>query len=293
MFRTPRPTKIVRIVDEAERVKTFYLQDAKVARSSKAGQFVLVWVPFPANKLSNTKIDLDPHDFELLDQIPMSISCADPANETFGITVKETGETTSELHKYPVGQNLGIIGPLGHPFSYKADTCILVGGGIGVAPLRFLASELAARRRKLIGIMGFRTKGEMLFVKEMKKMFDELIVTTDDGSYGKKGSATSCFGKYLGEHRDQGLGRDPGIMVYSCGPELMIKGVLNLCEQFKLRAEVSLERYIHCGIGICGFCSINGYRVCKDGPVFPSAKLGNIKDLGLFRRTSSGKKESI
>lgn len=293
MFRTPRPTKIVRIVDEAEKVKTFYLRDARVARSSKAGQFVLVWVPFPANKLGDTKIDLNLHDFELLDQIPMSISCADPANKSFGITVKETGKTTSELHKYPVGQNLGIIGPLGHSFSYKADTCILVGGGIGVAPLRFLASELAARKRKLIGIMGFRTKKEMLFVEEMKRVFDELIVTTDDGSYGKKGFATSCFGKYLGEHRDQGLRRDPGITVYSCGPELMIKGVLNICEQFKLRAEVSLERHIHCGIGICGFCSINGYRVCKDGPVFRSAKLRNIKDLGLFRRTSSGKKESI
>ena len=293
MFHTPRPTRIIRIVDEAEKVKTFYLQDAKVARSSKAGQFVLVWVPFPANKLGEKKIDLAAHDFELLDQIPMSISFTDPANESFGITVKETGETTSELHKYPVGQDLGIIGPLGHSFSYKADTCILVGGGMGVAPLRFLASELAARKRKLIGIMGFRTKREMLFVEEMRKMFDELIVTTDDGSYGEKGFATSYFEKYLGEHRNQGLGRDPGIVVCSCGPELMLKKVLNLCEQFKLRAEVSLERYIHCGIGICGFCSINGYRVCRDGPVFPSARLRKIKDLGLFRKNSSGKKENI
>lgn len=293
MSRTPKPTKIVRIVDEAEKVKTFYLQDGKIARSSRAGQFVLVWVPFPASKLDDERIHLNSNDFKLLDQVPMSISFADPAIGLFGITVKNTGVTTSELHKYPAGQDLGIIGPLGHSFSYKADICILVGGGIGVAPLRFLASELSARKRKLIGIIGFRAKREMLFVNEMNKIFDELIVTTDDGSYGQKAFASSCFRKYLGEHCNQGLARNPEVMVYSCGPELMIKEVLNLCKQFELRAEVSLERYIHCGIGICGFCSINGYRICKDGPVFPSARLRNIKDLGVFRRTSSGKKENI
>jgi dihydroorotate dehydrogenase electron transfer subunit len=83
------------------------------------------------------------------------------------------------------------------------------------------------------------------------------------------------------------------IMVYSCGPEFMIKGVLDTCRRFKLPVEVSLERYMHCGIGICGFCTINGLRVCKDGPVFSGKQLRDVKDLGKFRKTSSGKNEAF
>ena len=289
MFRTPVPTRIDRIVNEAENVKTFYLLNNDVAQKAKPGNFVLVWVPFPAEYQNGNKLE----SFEQLDQLPMSISFADPTTGTFGITVKEVGETTSELQKYQKGRELGIIGPLGNSFSYEADTCILVGGGIGVVPLRFLASQLASKKKKLIGFMGFRTKKEVLFVDQMKKMFDQLTITTDDGSFGEKAFVTSVFVKYIEEHVNRDLRQNSKIMVYSCGPELMIKKVLALCEQFKLPAEVSLERYIHCGIGICGFCSINGLRVCKDGPVFSSSTLKNIKDLGIFRRTSSGKKEKI
>jgi len=289
MFRTPQPTKIDRIVNEAENVKTFYLLNNDVARKAKPGNFVLVWVPFPAEYQNGKNLE----SFEQLDQLPMSVSSADPSTGTFGITVKEAGETTSELLKYHKGRELGIIGPLGNSFSYESDTCILVGGGIGAAPLRFLASQLVNKNKKLIGFMGFRTKKEALFVDQMKNMFDQFTITTDDGSFGEKGFVVSAFRKYIEKQRNGSLGQKSNIMVYSCGPEIMLKKVLTYCERFKLRAEFSLERYIHCGIGICGFCSINGLRVCRDGPIFSSSTLKNIKELGVVRRTSSGKKERI
>lgn len=291
MYHTPVPTRIVKIVNETDKVKTFYLQNNDVAEKCKPGNFVLVWVPFPADT-SEDNID-KPDNLEPLDQIPMGISFADPSRGIFAITVKEVGKTTSELNKYQRGRYLGILGPLGNSFSLDANTCILVGGGIGAAPLRFLASKLLMRKRRLLGFMGFKTKKELLFIGEMKKIFDELVITTDDGSYGEKAFVTAALGEYLEEQRNQGLVSASSTMLYSCGPERMMKGILNLCERFGIPAEVSLERYIHCGIGICGFCSINGYRVCKEGPVFPSAKLKGIKDLGLFRRNSGGKKEII
>jgi dihydroorotate dehydrogenase electron transfer subunit len=288
MFRTPVPTKILRIVNEAEKVKTFYLHDSNVAKKSKPGNFLLVWVPFPADYQIEK-----PENLEQLDQLPMSISYADPVTGTFAITVKEMGLTTSELHKYSEGQELGIIGPLGNSFSSEAETCILIGGGIGIAPLRFLASSLASKKKKLIGFMGFRTKNEVLFESQMKKIFDRLTIVTDDGSYGEKAFVTSVFEEYLDKTGLRDLGPKSKVMVYSCGPELMIKRVFDICERFGLPIEVSLERFIHCGRGICGFCSIDGYRVCREGPIFQSDKLRNIKDLGICRRSSSGKRERI
>lgn len=291
MSRTPEPTRIVKIVNEANKVKTFYLRNSRIAQKSRPGNFVLVWVPLPADTTEDNIAKLD--YLEPLDQIPMSVSFADPSNGIFGITVKELGRTTSELHKYERGRYLGIIGPLGNAFSTDASTCILVGGGIGAAPLRFLASELSKKRKKLLGFMGFKTKNELLFVEEMTKIFDELVITTDDGSFGKKAFASEALAEYLENYGNRDLADPSSTMLYCCGPEMMIKGIFSLCEHFGILVEASLERYIHCGIGICGFCSIDGYRVCKEGPVFPSAKLKRLKDLGSFRRDRSGKRETI
>ena len=285
MYRTPTPTKIIRIVDEARELKTFYLLNKKISEDSKPGNFVLVWVPFPADNHIERAASLDS-----LDQIPMSISFADPSKGIFGITVKEVGPTTSELHRYQKNMYLGIIGPLGNSFSRKGDICILVGGGIGVAPLHYLAMSLASAGKKLFGFMGFRTKEEMFFVEQMRRLFQDLVITTEDGSYGMKSLITEPFQKFLEKHKNQLSQGNSHALVYCCGPELMMKRVLTICEDYGFPAEFSLERHIHCGIGICGFCSINGYRVCKEGPIFSSEQLKNIRDFGVFTRKNSGKR---
>lgn len=288
MSLTPTPTKIIRIEDEAKKIKTFYLLNKKVAETARPGNFVLAWVPLRSdNKIKR------PTKWEQLDQIPISIASTDPSTGVFGITVKEIGPTTSEMHRYQSGAYLGIIGPLGNSFSCKGSTCILVGGGIGVAPLHYLTNILASKGKKLLGFIGFPTKSEILFAERIGDLCDELVITTDDGTYGKKGLITNPLEKSLVKQKGQLLQNRSDVYVYCCGPEIMMKRVFNICEGYGFRAEFSLERYIHCGIGLCGFCSINGYRVCKDGPIFSNEKLRNIRDFGLSRRKNSGKRESV
>jgi len=288
MFRTPTPTKIISIDNEARKIKTFYLLNKKVAENASPGNFVLAWVPFPADNNIKRSTNLEP-----LDQIPISIASIDPNKGIFGITVKDIGPTTSEMHKYQKGAYLGIIGPLGNSFSFAGNTCILVGGGIGVAPLHYLANVLASKGKKLFGFIGFRTKSEMLFARRIGELCDKFVITTDNGSYGIQGLITDPFENFLRKHKNQFLKNRSDVFVYCCGPELMMKEVLSICEGYGFHAEFSLERYIHCGIGICGFCSVNGYRVCKDGPIFSVEQLKNIRDFGVFRRKDSGKRESV
>jgi dihydroorotate dehydrogenase electron transfer subunit len=288
MSRTPVPTKIVEVTNEAEKIKTFYLQNTKIAKKSKPGNFVLVWTPFALDGNTNRTPNLDP-----LDQVPMSVSFADPLKGIFGITVKKIGKTTIELHKYQSGQYLGLMGPLGNSFREDFDTSILLGGGIGVAPLRFLASHLADKNKKIIAFTGFRTKKEIIFLDELKSKVQKLVVATDDGTFGEKSFITTVFEKKLIDLIQSGEIDPSKTITYACGPEVMIRRVMEVCEHQRITLEASLERYVHCGMGICGFCSINGYRVCKDGPIFSSTQLANIKDLGRFRRTSSGKRVKV
>ncbi|MBW2983987.1 dihydroorotate dehydrogenase electron transfer subunit, partial [Candidatus Woesearchaeota archaeon] len=105
---------------------------------------------------------------------------------------------------------------------------------------------------------------------------------TDDGCVGFKGFTSDLLEQFLKKKKYK--------IVYTCGPEIMIKKVFDICEKHKINCEASLERFMKCGFGVCGNCAIDDQMVCKDGPVFDSVKLRKLTELGKFARLMSGKK---
>jgi len=211
-----------------------------------------------------------------IDEIPLSIM--DTSNGLVSISVKAVGDATRHLHRMEAGATIGVRGPFGNSFTESRGKVLLVGGGTGTAPLLFLANQLSAKNDRLSFVEGAKTKDELLFSREFKNVCSEknIITTTDDGTYGLQCMVTEPLGKLLDKENFD--------MIYTCGPEVMVKKVFELTEQRKLPLEASLERLMRCGIGLCGSCMIGKYRVCRDGPVFNAAQLREVKDeLGISK----------
>ncbi len=199
------------------------------------------------------------------------------------ILFKVRGRGTLALSQLQKGDCLDIIGPLGRGFRYegrrtKDEGRILVAGGIGVAPLMFLAQKLTDtenRKSKIdnLVILGARTKDEVVCEQEFKKLGHKVLIATEDGSRGFKGTALDLLNKTIYDIRNT-----PYADMYVCGPKDMFSQINKILKDYpKVNCQVSFEQFMGCGLGICCGCSIqtkNGYKkVCKDGPVF------NIKDI--------------
>jgi dihydroorotate dehydrogenase electron transfer subunit len=253
---TLRTTRIVSVKTESPTVKTFTVKD-KLCAKARPGQFLMLWIP-------------------RVDEIPLSILNAGDGKAS--VTVKAVGEATQALHGLKSGDIIGVRGPFGNSFTEDRDRILMVGGGTGIAPLLFLAKKLAAKAERLSFIIGAKTKDELLFLGELDALCTEqsAIATTEDGNYGFKCLATEPLEKLLD--------REKFDMVYTCGPETMVRRVFDLAEQRGIAMEASLERLMRCGIGLCGSCVIGKYRVCRDGPVFNAAQLSEVKDeLGISK----------
>ena len=253
---TLRTTQIVRIQTESPSVKTFMFTD-RLCSKAKPGQFLMFWIPG-------------------IDEIPLSIM--DANNDLVSVSVKSVGDATRHMHSLEVGATVGIRGPFGNSFTESRGRVLLIGGGTGTAPLLFLAKQLASKTQRLSFVEGAKTKSELLFVSELGGICQErnIITTTEDGTAGLQCLVTvplvQLFDK---EHFD---------MIYTCGPEVMVKKIFEMTEQHKLPLEASLERLMRCGIGLCGSCVIGKYRVCRDGPVFTAAQLREVREeLGVFK----------
>ena len=221
---------------------------------ARPGQFVMVWIP-------------------RLDEKPFSLSYI--GNET-GITAEKKGKFTERLFSMKEGDKIGIRGPYGRGFVPKANACV-VAGGCGIAPL----SPLIEKLENPVVILGARSKDRLLFLKR----FPNAKITTDDGSFGEKGFTTDVLEKVL-ENKKFGT-------VYTCGPEIMMKKVFEICESKGIECQASLERFMKCGLGVCGQCEVNGFRVCKDGPVFFSEQIREMKGFGKEARLKSGEKVTV
>lgn len=259
MINYPFITKIIETAKENDAVKTIRFRHPK---NVKPGQFYMIWIPN-------------------VDEIPMSVSYIQNPR---GITFKKLGDATNKLFNLKKEKKIGIRGPYGNGFKIEGKKILFIAGGTGIATITPAVELAVAKNIESTVILGCKTKKELFFEKRLKKLDVELHITTDDGSKGYKGLATDLAKNILSEkHFDQ---------VLTCGPEIMMKKLLNLCKKTGFQA--SLERYMKCGFGLCGQCCIgDGLRVCKEGPVFDRETLLKINEFGLYKKDSSGKKIKI
>jgi dihydroorotate dehydrogenase electron transfer subunit len=185
------------------------------------------------------------------------------------------GKGTQVLSRRQSGEFLNVIGPLGNGFDYRPSTVahrrpILIAGGMGVAPLAFLAEKLT--KLETLVLIGAKTNSQILCEKEFKDLGCNVKIATDDGSRGFKGKVTELLKRVLrtADNKQQ-------ITIYACGPRPMLKEISCLSKQYSIPAQVSLEEHMACGIGACFGCAVNtidGYkRACKDGPVFKAEEI--------------------
>jgi dihydroorotate dehydrogenase electron transfer subunit len=245
---------------------------AKISRLAKPGQFVEI-------KTSDTDIPL----------LRRPLGVHRVKRNTFEVLCEIVGEGTELLSKKEPGGFLDVIGPLGNGFNYPAShkmgsdpilpsvpACILVAGGMGVAPLVFLAEKLVEGKRqkekgKIVVLIGAKTKSHILCESDFKKLGLKVKIATDDGSRGFKGKVTELLNKVVTSRKSQAAS------IYACGPEPMLRAMAKLSSEYDIPAQVSLEAHMSCGFGACLGCVVNtqdGYkRVCKDGPVFRAADI--------------------
>jgi dihydroorotate dehydrogenase electron transfer subunit len=205
-----------------------------------------------------------------VDEIPLSVLSVGEGQVS--VAVKKVGDATEHLHGMERGELVGVRGPFGNSFTESRGRVLLVGGGTGTAPLLFLAKQLAPKADRLSFVIGAKTRNELLFLKELDTVCAEesVLATTEDGSFGIQCLATEPLEDLLDKQNFN--------MIYTCGPEQMMRKVFDLAEKRRIPMEASLERLMRCGIGLCGSCVIGKYRVCRDGPVFSLSQLSEVKD---------------
>jgi dihydroorotate dehydrogenase electron transfer subunit len=202
---------------------------------------------------------------------PLSIHQIAKSSQVYFL-FKVIGKGTAWLSLRRKGEKLNMLGPLGHGFYIKPNSkkLLLVAGGIGIAPLTFLAQQASAQEKSVTLLLGAQAKDE-LYPQKLLPSGIKTIITTEDGSYGEEGKVTDILSRYV-DWADQ---------IYACGPLAMYKTIAGERKQWrdKKPVQVSLETRMGCGIGACFSCSIktkNGMkRVCLDGPVF------NLDDVTL------------
>ncbi|MDO8602488.1 MAG: dihydroorotate dehydrogenase electron transfer subunit [Candidatus Omnitrophota bacterium] len=193
------------------------------------------------------------------------------------ILYEVVGKGTEILSGKKEGEFVDILGPLGTGFSLSRASsleprAIIIAGGIGAAPLVYLAEELKKKKIKTIVLMGAKTKGVILCEKDFKKITPEVYVSTDDGTYGCHGFVSRLFHNIL-----KTLESRFETIVYVCGPHGMLRGIAEICEERGFKCQVSLEEKMACGMGACLGCAVltkSGNKLaCKDGPVFNACEL--------------------
>jgi len=203
------------------------------------------------------------------------------------VTVRNVGPCSQKLGSLRKGDYLGIRGPYGNGiFTVKGKNVCFIAGGVGIVPLIPVIEGEERKNREYTVILGGKSKKELFFTDRIEKAGAELHIVTDDGSAGEKTYPNLYLEKLLEKKKyDQ---------IMCCGPEIMMKSVLDLVVKRKIPSQFSLERYMKCGLGICGSCAMDssGELVCRDGPVFDSEKLVE-SEFGKYKRDASGSKTKL
>lgn len=258
--RLPRTVRIDRIVRETRTVSTFTLA---ASIHAEPGQFLMVWVPG-------------------IDEKPISVAWPDPLT----ITVARVGEWSTALHEREEGDYVGIRGPYGR--SYRIDVgrpALLVGGGYGAAPLYYLATEMRAREMSVAVALGAKRADDLIFVERFQQLGVDLLLATEDGSVGTQGFVTLAVENWLDQPPNKPANQPA---LYACGPEGLLVALHRVSRARRLPAQLSVERYMKCGFGICGQCALDDILTCVDGPVLDAEQLDNKQDFGRYHRTATG-----
>ena len=249
------PHVIVSKKQLSENVFAADIEAPLVARAGKPGQFVIICIN---------------NDYS--ERIPLTIADADVEKGTIRLIWQRVGKTTAELADLKAGQQIAsVVGPLGRPTHIKNfGTCVCIGGGIGIAPLLPIAKALKQAGNTIISILGAKTKELLILEDEFSQTSDELIVTTDDGSYSRKALVTEPL-KEICQRQPK-----PD-QVFAIGPAIMMKFCCEVTKQFNIPTQVSLNTIMVDGTGMCGGCRIEydgkPKFVCVDGPEFDGHKV--------------------
>ena len=233
----------------SDTVKLMDIKAPLVAKKAKAGQFIIL------------RID------EQGERIPLTIADFDRKKGTITVIFMEVGKTTKQLGTMNVGDKLlNFAGPLGMASEIENyGTCVMIGGGVGIAPLYPIVRELKNAGNHVISILGARNKDLLMLEKEVEEYSDDFYICTDDGSKGTKGFVSNVLQKLI----DDGTKID---VVWAIGPVIMMKVVANLTKKYDLKTFVSLNPIMVDGTGMCGGCRVTvGDEIkfaCVDGPEF-------------------------
>lgn len=261
-YDAPKTFPISRKFLSAENVWTFVFEGTVGAQP---GQFVNIWIPEKNEK-------------------PFSIA-RDRDGEIW-LTICSVGPFSRAFCELDVGDKVGFRGPYGKGFSTpKEKNIVLVGGGYGMAPLHNTGMQHVKNGCQVTAITGARSASNVLFVQECEDSGFRTFVTTDDGTAGEKGYTVQVLKRILESESID--------LVQTCGPEKMMKVVAEMCLDAGVPSEVSVERYMKCGFGVCGQCVVDGTgeRMCQEGPVtYGEYALKKFDDFGKYHRGPEGQK---
>jgi dihydroorotate dehydrogenase electron transfer subunit len=248
LFKTVSQTIVCEHFTLAPMVKRLTLGAPAIARVAKPGQFVHL-------RLSD--------GIHPLLRRPLSIAEVDREVGNIVIIYRVVGQGTAILASLPPGEMVDCMGPLGNGFDMESERPLLVGGGMGLAPLLFLAKELCPK--PVTVLMGGRTKSELYWRNVFLGACRSIHVTTDDGSLGRRGFNVDLMPELLANCSYD--------RIYACGPRAMMTGVARLAKEKGIPCQISLEDHMACGVGACLSCTCAGTdgrrrKVCSDGPIF-------------------------
>ena len=221
---------------------------------ARPGQFIMVWAPE-------------------VGEIPVSFS---HVGERKGITIKPFGATSTKICSLQPGERIFYRGPYGRPFREDKGKRIIIGGGTGLAGLLPLIDRTSTV------ISAARTAEDLLFHGDFQ--CESTIEITDDGTSGMKGFPVDAL---------KTIDVDSHSVAYICGPEMMMYSVYSYLRDYRIDMQLSMERIMKCGVGICDSCSMGGFQTCRDGPTFFRDEIPALVEFGTSRTSESGRRYSL
>lgn len=241
-------------------VRCMVIDSPQIAMQAEPGQFVMV-----KNENGGTFL-----------RRPFGIADVDKESGRLLLIYRIAGKGTRELAALEPTMEISVEGPLGGGFRFDAvqdGKTLLIGGGVGVAPMIYTARYLAEKEpeNKPVFLLGIRSEGELFWQDYLSELTEEIVVTTNDGTAGIKGFAIDALPDILAKYDIK--------HIKICGPTIMMEGLAKMAMEHGIECQVSLEKRMACGIGVCLGCTFEGkasgkrWKICHDGPVFPAEEV--------------------